>query len=195
MTIAASLLLSVSLALQPDAALRVYNPHDMAVDATVDCAGALNAIRVEAKDTVDLAPCSMAVIEAPLPLTAFETTQDDDGVETQRLLGANASCESFAIAAPLFGCRLGTAAVAVPQVPGAAYAWSVTGASVVSGHGTSRLVLTLGEGSSARVSATVTGECTATAEAVISLRNPLVIEKFEVPAAATANTETVISWS
>ncbi len=194
MTITATLLLSVSLALQPDAALRVYNPHDAVVDATVDCAGTPHAVRVEAHDTVDLASCAMATIESPMPLLAFETSHED-GLETQRILGTDAACESFAVAAPLFGCRLGTAVVAVPQVAGAGYAWSVEGASVVSGHGTNRLVLTLGEGSSARVSATITGECTAAAEAVISLRNPLVLETFQVPAAATANTETTIQWS
>lgn len=194
MTLAASLLLSVSLALQPGAALRLYNPHDAAVDATVDCAGTPHAVRVEAHDTVDLASCAMATIESPEPLVAFETAHEDS-VETQRILGTDAACEAFAVAAPLFGCRLGTAVVAVPQLAGAGYAWSVEGASVVSGHGTNRLVLTLGEGSSARIRATVTGECTASAEAVISLRNPLVLETFQVPAVVTANTETTVQWS
>ena len=186
MTFAATLLVTF---------LRVYNPHDTAVDATIHCEGVARAIRVEARNTVDLLDgCAMATIEAPVALTTFETTLED-GVETQRLLGGDAACPAFAVEAPLFGCRLGTAAVAVPQIPGAAYAWSVEGASVVSGHGTNSLVLALGEGTSARVSATVTGECTSTAEAVISLRNPLVLEKFEVPANTLANTETTIQWS
>jgi hypothetical protein len=188
MTIAASLLLSVSLA------LRVYNPHQQPVDAIVDCAGVPRAVHVEANDIADLTACAMATIDSPLPLVAFETTLDE-GVETQRLLDTGAACEPFAVEAPLFGCRNGMAAVAVPLVPGAAYAWSVEGASVVSGHGTNRLVLNLGQGSSARVSATITGECTGTSQAVISLRDPLLIETFQVPAEATANTETTIQWS
>ncbi len=194
MTIAASLLLSVTMTLHPEAGLRVHNPYRMAVDATVHCSGLERNIHVESMDSVDLNGCALAWIDAPFPLVAFET-MEEDGVERQRLLDPESSCLPFVVEAPLFGCRRGTATVIVPSEPGAAYAWSVEGASVVSGYGTNRLVLTLGDGPSARVTATVTGSCTATADAVISLRNPLVLDEFNVLAAATANAPTKIDWS
>jgi len=195
MTIAASLLLSVSLTLHPEAGLRVYNPYRMPVDAIVNCAGgAQRNVRVESMDAVDVPGCAVVWIDAPFPLIPFET-MEEDGVETQRVLDPESSCAPFAVEAPLFGCRGGAATVTVPYEAGVAYAWSVEGASVVSGHGTNRLVLTLGDGNSARVTSTVTGACAATAQAVISLRNPLVLDEFNVPSVATANTQTKVDWS
>jgi hypothetical protein len=194
MSVSAALLLTVSLALQPDANLRLYNPHDEAVDAAVTCAGTVRTLRVHGHDVADAGRCAEPALEAPLPLLALETLQED-GVETQRGLGTDSGCETFAVEAPLFACAGATATVVVPGQPGATYAWSVDGATIVSGHGTNQLVLTIGEGPAARVSATVTGACTSTSEAVIAVRKPLAVEKLDVPATASASGPVTVKWS
>src|SRR5688572_1811682 len=117
MSIAASLLLSVSLALQPDANLRLYNPHELPIDATVTCGGAARSLSVAPHDAIDAGACAEATLDAPLPLVALET-HDTGGIETQRLLGSNTGCETLAVEAPLFACARGTATVVVPLQQG-----------------------------------------------------------------------------
>ena len=194
MSISALLLSAALVAIHPDANLRLYNPHTEPVDAAIACAGVSRTISVAPLDVADAGRCEGAAIESTLPLDVIETAVED-GVETQRSVIANAGCETFAVEAPLFACARATATVVAPSMPGATYTWSVTGATVVSGQGTNTLVLTLGDGPSAQIQASITGECTSTAQAVIAIRSPLVIEKLEVPATSPVNTPVTVTWS
>ncbi|HUR81340.1 MAG TPA: hypothetical protein VM733_11275 [Thermoanaerobaculia bacterium] len=194
MTAFAALLFSSTLLLRPDSGLRLYNPHEQAVDAVVVCDGVARPVSIAAHDAADAGTCSAFSIDAPLPLSAIET-RNEDSVETQRPLSAASGCETLALEAPLFACARGTATVVVPEVPGATYTWTVTGATITGGDGTRELTLALGEGPSAHISATITGECASAAEAVIAIRPPLVVEKLEVPAVSAANSPVTITWS
>ncbi|HVE71698.1 MAG TPA: hypothetical protein VNI54_10045 [Thermoanaerobaculia bacterium] len=189
-----ALLLAAALSIHPDANLRLYNPHAEAVDAAISCDGVSRTVRVAPHDVVDAGRCASAAIDSAVPLDAIETLAGD-GAETQRIVVPNATCETFAVEAPLFACARATATVEAPYMAGASYTWTVTGATIVSGDGTNRLILTLGDGPSAQVRASITGECTSAAEAVIAIRSPLVIEKLEVPAVSPVSTPITVTWS
>lgn len=193
MLIPALLLSAAFVATHPDANLRLYNAHDEAVDAIVSCDGVSRTIRVAPHDVADAGRCASVAIESEIQLDAIETLVED-GVETQRAV-VSSVCEAILVEAPLFACARATATVEAPYQTGATYAWTVTGATVVSGEGTNRLVLSLGDGPSAQVKASITGACPSTAEAVIAIRSPLVIEKLEVPAVSPVSTPVTVTWS
>ena len=84
--------LILALTLGAGSGLRLSNPGDVAVDAVIRCGGMSRAVHVEAHDVADLAPsavCASPVIEAPMPIIAFETS--NKSIETQRLAAARRS--------------------------------------------------------------------------------------------------------
>ncbi|HEX6086096.1 MAG TPA: hypothetical protein VF266_16305 [Thermoanaerobaculia bacterium] len=98
----------------------------------------------------------------------------------------------LSVSAPSFGCRNGEATAYVPPVDGATYAWSAEGATIVSGAGTNRVTLRLGNGTTAKVNVAVGAD---SASAVISLREPIEVRELVVPATADANQPVTIRWS
>ncbi|HEX8170236.1 MAG TPA: hypothetical protein VF824_06840 [Thermoanaerobaculia bacterium] len=181
-TLTAAALLSLS----TDASLRLYNPHAEAVEARVACGAELRVAQVAPGDVADLAlPCATPSVDAPLPLAAFSA--DDT---TQRIV-SNA-CDAVALEAPRFGCRLGTATVAVSASSDGAYDWSVEGATIAGGAGTNRIVLSLGNGPTAHVTLRVNG---CASEAVIAIREPLAIDTLTMPPGAAADQPVIINWT
>jgi hypothetical protein len=195
MSVTASLLLSVALTMQPDSGLRLVNPHYVAVDATLSCGETHRGVRLapqEIQDLTLLAPCTAPLLDASLPLLAFET----DGEAKQLILGTNDTCAPVAMIAPLFGCERGSATASVPLLDGATYAWTAEGATITAGANTNRISATLGDTGSAKLVCVVThGGCNAEAVGVIAIRKPLVIQKLEVPAEADAAQPVTINWT
>lgn len=93
-------------------------------------------------------------------------------------LHADVTCpDRVAVSAPPFACRRGSATVTVAPVDGAAYAWIATGATIASGNGTPRVVLTFDDAATAHVVAAVrNGNCTSTGEADIALRDAFAVK-------------------
>lgn len=197
-SILASLLLSVSPTLGRDTAIRVYNPHTQPVVASFACDVRTRTLHIAAGEVADLAPgslCESAVLDAPLPLLAFEVSSDGDR-DVQSLLGADAECGTASMAVPLFACKSGVATASVPPVAGAAYLWTAEGATITSGGETNRVVVQLGQEPVARLTCVITtSECTTTASGVISVREPIVIRELAVPPSSNATVPVTISWS
>jgi hypothetical protein len=179
-------------------AIRLFNPHDSAVDATLHCGGELRAVRLAAHELRDVEGC--AAVEALVPVVAIETSVDDDDREWQRLIAvdvkADAECGTAAMAVPLFACRNGVATAFVTPADGATYAWSAEGAVITGGASTNRVAVELGDAATARLTCVITtSECTQTATGAIGVREPIVVKSFTVPATANANQPLTISWS
>ena len=154
-----------------------------------------HAVRLEPQEIRDLTTqslCTAPLLDASLPLLAFET----DGEAKQRLLGTDTSCRTVTMSAPLFGCERGTATASVPLLDGVAYAWTAEGATITSGAGTNRISVTLGEGASAKLVCVVTqGPCSIESPGVIAIRKPLLIHELKVPAQVDAAEPVTINWT
>lgn len=122
---------------------------------------------------------------------------DDSPLEQQTLIGGGAACEfSRTIASPLTGCRFGVATVAVQPLAGATYVWRVEGGAILSGAGTDRLVVGLGEGTRTDVSVVITANgCSMTAMAVIPLLEPLAITAFTATGGTHAGEPVTLTWT
>src|SRR6185369_1302406 len=71
----------------------------------------------------------------------------------------------------------GGATVSVNPIDVAAYAWIATGATIASGNGTPRVVLTFDDAATAHVLVAVrNGSCTSTGEADIALRDAFAVK-------------------
>lgn len=174
-------------------ALRVLNPNDVAVDATLRCADETRMVRFEAHELRDVDGCSSA--EAFVPVVALDTSFDGER-EWQQVLDTDADCGAAPMAAPLFACRNGVATAYVAPVDGATYAWSAEGAVITAGANTSRVLVQLGDAATAKLTCVITTEeCTKSATGVISVREPIVVKSFTVPATADANQPLTITWS
>ena len=173
-------------------ALRLFNPNDVAIDATLRCGSEVRAVQLAAHELRDVEGCHSG--ESLVPLLALQAFVDDEGREWQQVAGAD-ECGAAAIAAPLFACRNGVATAYVAPVPDATYAWSASGASITAGAATARVTLQLGEAETVTLTCRiVTAECTRTATAVIAVREPIVVKSLEVPATANTNEPLTLSW-
>ncbi|HEV7242629.1 MAG TPA: hypothetical protein VGQ36_25595 [Thermoanaerobaculia bacterium] len=175
-------------------ALRLLNPNDLAVHATLRCGeDARWAVRLEARELRDVDGCASA--EAFVPLVAIETSFDGER-EWQHVLDADAECGTASMAVPLFACRNGVATAYVAPVDGATYAWNAEGAVITAGANTSRVLVQLGDAATAKLTCVITTEeCTKSATGVIGVREPIVVKNFTVPATADANQPLTITWS
>lgn len=209
----ALLVSSFSLAAEPSrlaaAHLRLFNGgiHDSA--ATIRCGDEQSTIALAARGVADVPDAFLdrcrndkglaeLTLEHDGSIVALETHSTDEG-DAQRLLTSHirpveACSETVVVEAPLNGCKFGTATVAVDSIPGAAYSWTVDGATVLSGAGTSSINLSLGSNASAAVSVDVTaGNCTSHGSAVIALHDPFAVHAT-IPA-AHAHQPLTITWS
>ncbi|HYU26895.1 MAG TPA: hypothetical protein VEO74_16910, partial [Thermoanaerobaculia bacterium] len=176
--------------------LRLFNPNDAAVDATVVCGNATftPTIAPHGLDDVDGRDCR-ATLAAPL--LVLETGALDDGVEWQRAIGPTADgCPStIPIMVPRSGCRFGTAVVAVDGVPGASYAWSIDGGTFLDGIGTERVTIALGGGDTLKIDVAVaTPGCTRTGTGVIALHDSFLIAQIDTGSGYLGQSRT-IAWS
>ena len=179
-------------------ALRLANPNDVAVDATLQCGGESRLVRLAAREVRDFDSCTP--VSAALPLLAFSTTHEDGREwlveDRQSCLSSTSACGSAAMAVPLFACRNGEANAYVQPVDGATYTWTVEGATITDGGGTNRVNLRLGSESMVKLSVAITtSACTTTASGVISVREPIEVRELVVPASAEANQPVTVRWS
>jgi hypothetical protein len=122
------------------------------------------------RELVDLAlPATVIAVER-LPLDDRET----DELHVLHIAAAATCAPTVPVRVPLFACRFGTAEAQVEPIPGATYAWTVEGGTIVSGNGTPSVLLGFGGAFSAAARVTVTHDgCASTGAAVMNLRDPL----------------------
>jgi|GEM_PF-4478801 len=154
--------------------LRFYNNDALAAhDVVLNCGGVERTIAVAAHASadVDSDDCSDARFSAPDAITAVRANATQQWAVT-----SNDSCPSVPLLLPPFGCTLGVATAAVNEIPGATYSWSVDGASITSGNGSSRIELRLGSGDAAGVAVSIhRGDCITTSVGIIKLTAPVVL--------------------
>jgi hypothetical protein len=176
-------------------ALRLLNPHDVAVEATLHCGGEARVVRLEAHELRDVEACRSA--EALVPVAAVRMFVDEEQREWQQpatldLCGA----QPPAMNVPSFACRNGVATAYVAPVAGATYAWSADGAAIAAGAATNFASVQFGDAPTATLSCVIsTPECTQTATGIIAVREPIAVRSFSVPAETNANRPLTIAWS
>lgn len=176
-------------------ALRLLNPHDVAVDANLRCGDETRLARLEAHELRDVYGCQSA--EALVPVVAVRMFADDDEREWQQP-AADDVCgeEPPPMSVPSFACRNGVATAYIAPVDGATYLWSATGAAITAGAGTNFISVQLGDAPAATLSCVVTTpECIQVATGVIAVREPIVVRNFTVPAEAHTSRAVTLSWS
>ncbi|HEV7242630.1 MAG TPA: hypothetical protein VGQ36_25600 [Thermoanaerobaculia bacterium] len=175
-------------------ALRLMNPNDVALEATLRCGDESRMLRLEAREVRDVDSCTSA--SSSQPLVALETSMEN-GVEWQTALEPDAACAIPSMYAPLFACRNGAATAYVAPVEGASYEWSAEGAAILGGANTNRVALRITGDTSVQLRCTVrTSECAATTgSGVIQIREPIAVREFKVPATTNANEPLTITWS
>lgn len=178
--------------------LRLVNPHEVPVDAALRCGEATRGVSVGARAVVDVPDadgCTSA--DALLPLTLFSLTADAKG-ERQQPLGAEeeGACAVPALWLPSFACRNGTATAWIEAVDGATYEWTVEGATIVSGAGTSRVTLQITDPAIAKLDVRRSSDtCAVSTGGVIHVREPIVIRDFTVPQTANTDQPVTLRWS
>lgn len=179
-------------------ALRLMNPNDVAIEATMQCGEESHRVVLEAREVLDVEGCASASASSPAgqPLLALETSTEN-GVEWQTAIEPDAACAIPSMYAPLFACRNGTATAYVAPVAGVRYEWSAEGATILGGADTNRVSLQITGDKSVKLSCTVrTDECAAAnGSGVILIREPIAVREFKVPAATNANEPLTITWS
>lgn len=91
-------------------------------------------------------------------------------------------------------CRFGSATASVAPIDGAAYAWLVTGGTIVSGNGTPRVTIAFHDVAAAHVAVTVSNaSCTTSGQADIALHD-VITARITVGAGRVGDPLT-ISWS
>jgi hypothetical protein len=185
-------LLALPLFAEEPSFLRFYNNDSLAArDVVLTCGGAEQTISIAPRKSVDVddADCSDAHFKPANGITAVRVSST-----TQWNAAPDDSCPASSLLVPPFGCTLGIATAAVSELIGATYSWSVEGATIIAGHGTSRITLQLGTADSVKVSVTVNnGLCSSTSNAVMKLTNPLAIVDFSGNSGSLAQ-PVVLSW-
>ena len=83
---------------------------------------------------------------------------------------------AVAVLVPATACKSGTATVGVLAVPGASYAWTVTGGQIAGDASGDRITIALGTGTTATASVTVTsGTCVSKGSGLIALHDPFAV--------------------
>lgn len=196
MSFTAAVFAALTFTLHPESGLRLANPNDVPVEATLRCGAASRTVQIDAGGLTDVAqPNGCTELDARLPLVAYELVADE-GEQWQRRIGTDAGCGSGAMAAPLFACKSGVASAYVEPVEGATYAWTIQGGTIISGADTPRVTVQLTSLGSAKLTATVTtSSCSTIALGTISVRDPILIKTFVVPAMVNANEPVTIFWT
>lgn len=188
-----AILATLALSLQPDVAVRLLNPNDVAAQAVLSCEEGVRNVRLEARDIADVEGCTD--LQSLLPLIALETSFDG-ARDWQHAVASNAECGTVPVAVPLFACKSGVGTAYVAPVDGAAYEWTAQGATILEGGATHRVQVQLTDPKTATLTCVIrTTKCTRTATGVIAVREPIVIKDFVVPASANSGQPVTIRWS
>jgi hypothetical protein len=190
--VAALAIVTLPLFAEEQTFLRFYNNDALAAhDVVLNCGGVERTIAVAAHVSVDIDSddCSDARFSAPDAITAVRANATQQWAVT-----SNESCPSVPLLLPPFGCTLGVATAAVNEIPGATYSWSVDGASITSGNGSSRIELRLGSGDAAGVAVSIhRGDCITTSVGIIKLTAPVVLHDLKAAAGQVFQPVT-ITW-
>ncbi len=174
-------------------ALRLLNPNDVPIEATMRCGEELRTVSLDGGEVLDVSGCTTATSEQRL--VVLETSVED-GVERQRIVDAEATCDIPPVQVPLFACLNGLATAAVDPVADASYEWSAEGATIVGDATTNRVVFRVDEKSATLRCRVTTEACgLSDAVAVVAVRQPIDIRVFDVPAESPANQPLTLSWS
>lgn len=108
----------------------------------------------------------------------------------------SADCSpTVVVQVPATACKSGSATATVTGVPGATYAWSVAGGTIVGDASSDRVNLSLGTNTAATVSVTMaSGNCVAHGSGVIALHDPFSVRFAAIPT-AHAGEPLTISWA
>ncbi len=102
---------------------------------------------------------------------------------------------TVAVQVPVTACKSGTATAAVIGVPGAAYAWTIDGGTIVGDATGDHIAIALGTAAKAVVSVTMTTNgCVSHGAGLITLRAPFDVHVAAIPA-SRANEPLTVSWS
>lgn len=161
---------------QPRRVVRLYNagPAEQEINAhgevRVLLPGTHTDLEFDDRELGDLSlPATVIAVER-LPLDDRET----DELHVLNSAAAATCAPTVPVRVPLLACRFGTAEAQVEPIPGATYAWTVEGGTIVSGNGTPAVLLGFGGAFSVAARVTVTQDgCVSAGAAVLNLRDPL----------------------
>ena len=161
---------------QSPRAVRLYNTS--ANEQTVAIQGTARTLAPSLMLDLDVEARELAALKLPSGIVMVERLPLDDR-ETDELqilhASAAATCApTIPIRVPLMSCRFGTGEAQVQPVAGAKYQWTVEGGAILSGDGTSSVLIGFGGAASALARLTMTLDgCVSTGAAVLTLRDPL----------------------
>jgi hypothetical protein len=186
--------------------LRLFNPTRNVVSATVVCATSIRTFVVTPGEVADMEGADLdqcresgriahvrVIVPEDMMLIDVATRGDFD---EQRLVSrALDICPlEIVMSLPLLGCRFGTATASIAPIDGALYDWKVMGGSILSGNGTPKILLALGDGANALVSVAVNNRgCLSNGGGVISLHDAFTVNMTADPARVDATA--TLRWS
>lgn len=176
--------------------VRVHNALD--VEQRIEIGGTVWPIAPGAAIDLTISARELETLRLSSGMLAVERRtldgEDAEELHVLRQLAVAACSTTVAVRVPLLACRFGTAEAQVEPIPGATYAWSAEGATIVSGNGTPSVLLGFGGARSAVARVTVTENgCVSAGAAVLNLRDPL-SATMSVPE-ANAGTPVRLTWS
>jgi hypothetical protein len=180
----------------PRHAIRLYNAGSQDQVLAID--GALHPLAPSSALDFDVETSDLAALVLPEDVIAVERLPIEDAetdeVHVLHTVAAATCAPTITVRVPLMSCRFGTAEAQVEPISGATYAWTVEGATVVSGNGTPSVLLGFGGAFSAvvRVNVTLDG-CVSAGAAVLNLRDPLQAT-IAVPD-ANVGTPVLLTWT
>ena len=167
--------IAAALATPLSAGFRIFNPTERDATAMVECSGSSRALSVAAGTVVDTDDVDSCRVIVPEGIMVIETQGNQQRLVPRTL---DVSCsQSVAVNLPLFGCRLGSASASISPIDGATYTWTVVGGTIISGNGTPRVVLSLGDAANAQVSVSIShGQCNTPGQGVIALHEAFAVK-------------------
>lgn len=113
-----------------------------------------------------------------------------------RLAASESACDAPALSVPAFACRNGVATAYVEPVDGGTYAWSIEGATILSGADSHRVTLQLTDPNVVKLRVMRGGKgCAVEASGIIQVREPIVVKELDVPAEVPADQPVTLRWS
>ena len=129
--------------------------------------------------------------DRPVVVTRMPRTEIE-----QQILRTDSACDELALQLPSSGCRFGVASAAVAAVAGASYSWAIEGGSFLSGIGSERVLVALGNSATTKVTVVISSpSCTSTAAGVITLRDAATVSALASTGGLRAGAPVTITWS
>ena len=178
--------------------LRIYNSDATTVRVAVSCGDRVHNLMIEAHASADVVAeelsCGAANAsvdsDRPVVVTRMPRTEIE-----QQILRTDSACDEIALQLPSSGCRFGVASAAVAPVAGASYSWAIEGGSFLSGIGSERVLVALGNSATTKVTVVISSpSCTSTAAGVITLRDAATVSAL-ASTGGLAGAPVTITWS